>query len=787
MKKLALISLISLVICAVPVNAEIVRNSNFYEGNELESQQQEFFESGTVRPVNPQPQDDPANSGDFPGSMLMYAGGGGDGPRAAGMPLFKKYRIKITNHFRTKAYQEAQKLLKEEELRKQIMDEYATEDISDEELEELIDRNLKKVYADENGDEIEVSYFEKFKNLFKRKKADDTAKSGSDKENKEVNSKKDASDTKASEDNLELSGGVKEVVAQNDIVLDCDKMNYDDETEDLEAIGHPVLSFPPQGVTIKADKLVYNTASNIIKAYDNVEIIKDNNPPITGDYIQINMNDETAIVTNMKAHKMNMLIKAKDVSASEDSIVLENGSMQGEGDYILRFRSRMVGPRLEEMMIPEDEFTSAAGKEGLKVKVKADEVYVTAKKDHDVVTVKNADIYLKDNYITRLGSFTAHTNKNHEYIEANYPELGSKPRLGMFIGPGFVFDSPYGGGTFKVIPFLNYKNDMGVGAALKYRSGTNYTEAYYGTAENVFILKGRQFLDDRLYLQYGVNSYLEEWWMGSGMSKYQVQAIYRDSYTIPNTLGNRSAQYRQRISAGYIQDTNYNRKNEHLNTNEMGTTRLKYMAELAQSLYSYKNEEKLIRADLAWILQGSAALYGTGDTQFIGRTGPVLHTQYKRWMQDIGYFISAYDDNTPLPIFDTYRYGRSNVFARESLRLNKYLTFSWITSANLSDDSPNGKVFQENGFYLAIGPDDLKLMLGYDFIREQTIFLFTSAIDMKGTSVDYKKMVIKNPEKLARDDSEKVELVNFDRPKTQKIRRTHAEVIEIEDPNREQL
>ena len=783
MKKLALISLISLIVCAAPVNAEIVRNSNFYEGNELEAQQQEFFESGTVRPVNPQPMDNASNGGDFPGSMLMYASGGGDGPRSSGTPLFKKCRIKITNHFRTKAYQDAQRLLKEEEVRRQIMDEYAAEDISDEELEELIDRNIKKIYTDENGDEIEVSYFEKFKNLFKRKKTDATETKADD-ASKESAASEQSTD---SEENVELSGGVKEVVAQNDIVLDCDKMNYDDATEDLVAVGSPVLSFPPQRVTIKADKLVYNTASNIIKAYDNVEIIKDNNPPITGDYIQINMNDETAIVTNMKAHKMNMLVKAKDVSASEDTLVLENGSMQGEGDYILRFRSRMVGPRLEEMMIPEDEFTSAAGKEGLKVKVKADEVYVTAKKDHDVVTVKDADIFIKGNYITRIGSFTAHTNKNHEYFAANYPELGSKPRLGMFIGPGFVFDAPYGGGTFKLIPFLNYKNDFGVGAALKYRSGTNYTEAYYGTAENVFILKGRQFLDDRLYLQYGVNSYLEEWWMGSGMSKYQVQAIYRDSYTIPNTLGNRSAQYRQRISAGYIQDTKKNRKNEHLNTNEMGTTRLKYMAELAQSLYSYKNEEKLIRADLAWILQGSAALYGTGDTQFIGRTGPVLHTQYKRWMQDIGYFISAYDDNTPLPIFDTYRYGRSNVFARESLRLNKYLTFSWVTSANLSDDSPNGKVFQENGFYLAIGPDDLKLMLGYDFIREQTIFLFTSAIDMKGTSVDYKKMVIKNPEKLARDDSEKVELVNFDQPKPQKIKRTYAEVINIEDPNREQL
>ena len=157
MKKLALISLISLIVCAAPVNAEIVRNSNFYEGNELEAQQQEFFESGTVRPVNPQPMDNASNGGDFPGSMLMYASGGGDGPRSSGTPLFKKCRIKITNHFRTKAYQDAQRLLKEEEVRRQIMDEYAAEDISDEELEELIDRNIKKIYTDENGDEIEVS------------------------------------------------------------------------------------------------------------------------------------------------------------------------------------------------------------------------------------------------------------------------------------------------------------------------------------------------------------------------------------------------------------------------------------------------------------------------------------------------------------------------------------------------------------------------------------------------------------------------------------------------------
>ena len=77
--------------------------------------------------------------------------------------------------------------------------------------------------------------------------------------------------------------------------------------------------------------------------------------------------------------------------------------------------------------------------------------------------------------------------------------------------------------------------------------------------------------------------------------------------------------------------------------------------------------------------------------------------------------------------------------------------------------------------------------MGYDFIRERSYFLFTTALDLKGTRVDYKKMVIKNPEKLARDDSEKVEPISFDSPSKEKVRRTYAQVINIEDPNREQL
>jgi len=188
-------------------------------------------------------------------------------------------------------------------------------------------------------------------------------------------------------------------------------------------------------------------------------------------------------------------------------------------------------------------------------------------------------------------------------------------------------------------------------------------------------------------------------------------------------------------------------------------------------------------------MQGSAAIYGTGDTQFVGRIGPALHTQYKYWMQDLGYFQSTYDDNSPLPRFDRYRYGKSNVYLREALRVNKYLTVAYATSLNLSDDAPNNKQFQENAFIIAVGPDDFKISFGYDFMREQTYFTLSMALDTKGSSVEYDKMEVKHPEKLGRDTKKYVKPVVFPEEIAAKkpVKRTYAQVINIEDPNKEQL
>ena len=146
-----------------------------------------------------------------------------------------------------------------------------------------------------------------------------------------------------------------------------------------------------------------------------------------------------------------------------------------------------------------------------------------------------------------------------------------------------------------------------------------------------------------------------------------------------------------------------------------------------------------------------------------------------------------------MQMYDMYRYGHANVYIREALRVNKYLTLAWSGSLTMTGDAPNGEMFQENSFIIALGPDDFKVNLGYDWVRRQTYFSFILAMDTKGSSIEFDKMEIKNPDRLAKSNEEDVELKVFDTEngydgaKTPPKKMMYAEVINIEDPDKEQI
>ncbi len=608
-----------------------------------------------------------------------------------------------------------------------------------------------------------------------------------------------------SEDTLSFETGINEQVTEKQLMLDCENVNFDEETGDMVATGRPLLYLPPQNTKVIADKMVYNEDSNILKGIGNVVVIKDGMPSLS-DYIEIDMNEETLIANKVSSRSESMIMDAEKAVQKDGLLILTNGNFHSDVSEIHRLSSRMIGPRFSSMILEDTDKSLFFGDpSGNKLHFDIETLNVEARKNHDVFKAKHIKISRNGKHWLTWPSLTAYTNKERNYFEANYPEFGSRRKLGMFFGPGFVFGGP-AGSVMKVIPFINYSHgDFGFGGALKYRNTFNSTELGYGSANDIFFLKGLQRLDDNLFIQYSANSFMDEWFMGSRMPKYMAEIFYDKKYVKENFLAEgKNLRFRHRVGFGLMEDNDRNYYGEKIHSNGTTTTRLRYMAEIAQSIYSYSRPEDRFYFDLSVALQGSAAVYGTGDTQFIARVGPRAHVQYKNWMQDIGYFQSGYSDETPIPRYDMYRYGNSCLYISEIIRLNKYLSVGWSGNINLSDDSPNGKMFQENRFVVALGPDDLKIRLGYDFVRQTTFFGFDVAFDTKGTSINYGKMIIKNPERLGKHEEREERKLAFSpavkkAPEKSNVKISnkktaasakpevleYAQVIEIEDPDKE--
>lgn len=586
----------------------------------------------------------------------------------------------------------------------------------------------------------------------------------------------DSNGIEVEEENTVLSEESQETQA----MIKCKTMKFLPDSNEMEVTGNVELKFPAQNTSMYSDRMTYDTLNGVIQLYDNVKVVRDGNE-VFGEYIKIELNDEKGYLKNLKASEYNIDVIAENGYMFGDTIVAENGKITSNIDNLAELRSAGFGEDLRRFIIPREDMSFLINDvDNNKFLVKVNEIRITAKDAHDTISLKHPKVYSNKTgkKILALPSLTFYSNKEHDYFEGNYPEIGSYSAFGMFAGPGVVLEAPFGS-TLKIIPTVNYKKHFGFGGIARFKNGTNQTDAGYNTAAERFILKGYQRLDDNLVLQYGANSYLDNWFMGQSWLGYGAEALYEKGYTHKDFLYNKAtAKYRHRISAGMFRENSRGHDNEYYSGyHKMGTARFKYMAEYNQKLYSlfgdidttYNKGWK--QFDLNLISQGSAALYGTGDTQFIGRIGPRLETQYKFWRQELGYFFSGYSDNTPLVSFDSYRYGHSNVYVREYLRLHKFLTLGLYGSYNLSDDAYDYQYkkqsqLREATVYAAIGPDDLKLNLGYDFIRQNTYFGVSVAMNTKGSSVEYDKMELKNFDEFGKVKGEqnKIEKYEFTPP-----------------------
>ena len=573
-------------------------------------------------------------------------------------------------------------------------------------------------------------------------KQDDNAavKDGSDKETK-AEKKPEKTKKFFTRAEKEKQSGKETDAAQEgpttDVLVDSETIEYFPERHEFEAVGNAKVTFPEENSTLLADRIIFNHDTNFIKGYGNVVLIKEGQR-VNGDYIQVDLNEDNAMMTHPVLNHVAIKIRAKNVQVSDAKTEAMDGIVTFNDKVTYKFTSRPImgfdNPMLEDA-IPQNFYFKE--KYDNKWKLKAKTITIDSYKDRDIATLKNADMYIKDTKLASAGKIKLYTDKEQGYIETNMLELGSMRNLGAYISPGIVLQTP-NASTLKIGPAVTYKSEFGVGALGRFLTDKNRTEFGWSSSKDKFVLQGDQEITEDLHLEYGINTYMSNYFLGGRMPEYGAQLVHHKAYNIED-LG---VKFNNRFVGGIYRDWG---------DTSFSTTKFAWQTSSSKSLFKYTNNEAKFALDFGVNVQTHAAVYGTGDTMGLVRGGPYLRTQYKAWQQYVAYFQGGQAGDSPF-YFDKNFYGKSNVVLGESLRLSKYLTLMYTATVVLSNDSPDDRMLQENRVYFAIGPDDLKFLIGYDIYRQNAAMGISMNVGAENSEVEFNRLILNDPQAIAKHD-----------------------------------
>ncbi len=522
-----------------------------------------------------------------------------------------------------------------------------------------------------------------------------------------------------------------------DVLVDSETIEYFPERHEFEAVGNAKVTFPEENSTLLADRIIFNHDTNFIKGYGNVVLIKEGQR-VNGDYIQVDLNEDNAMMTHPVLNHVAIKIRAKNVQVSDAKTEAMDGIVTFNDKVTYKFTSRPImgfdNPMMEDA-IPQNFYFKE--KYDNKWKLKAKTITIDSYKDRDIATLKNADMYIKDTKLASAGKIKLYTDKEQGYIETNMLELGSMRNLGAYISPGIVLQTP-NASTLKIGPAVTYKSEFGVGALGRFLTDKNRTEFGWSSSKDKFVLQGNQEITEDLHLEYGINTYMSNYFLGGRMPEYGVQLVHHKAYDIED-LG---VKFNNRFVGGLYRDWG---------DTSFSTTKFAWQTSSAKSLFKYTNNESKFALDFGVNVQTHAAVYGTGDTMGLVRGGPYLRTQYKAWQQYVAYFQGGQAGDSPF-YFDKNFYGKSNVVLGESLRLSKYLTLMYTATIVLSNDAPDDRMLQENRVYFAIGPDDLKFLIGYDIYRQNASMGISMNVGAENSEVEFNRLILNDPQAIAKHD-----------------------------------
>lgn len=526
---------------------------------------------------------------------------------------------------------------------------------------------------------------------------------------------------------------------ENTLTMDSDEIEYNGETNEVEARGHVLVIAQPENIRLSADRGVYNRSTNIIKLYDNVTLHKDG-AEIVGDYMVVDLNEENILMNEPTGTFDFFKITGREGYAYTNKIESINGEIELAKKMDVTIASYGFGSYYDPTIIQANLATDEMKKKRTEpYKLHTKEIIIKSEKDHDIVTFKNVDIYYKKFKLITAKNVQIYTDKEQNYIETNVPEIGSMSGFGTYAGPGFVTKGPLGS-TIKIVPSLVLDGGLGFGGIARVHSKRNTLEAGWASSSKNLIGRGKYKFNKDLRFEYARHSYMDEGLFGHRRAGYLAQLVHQKTWDVPNL----DAKFTQRISAGYVAE--YSKEHQE---DMPGTSRLRWQADLNKPLFSIGDKEQDMFLNLSGVAQVGATVYGTGDTVGIFRVGPSIQSRVRNWGSKINFAMAGIHGASPYR-FDEYRYGKVSIYIDQNYRFNRYLAAGYQGAFAPLKDNHDKKLVTENRFYVMAGPEDVKAAISYDTEREIAAFDILFLLGSDNMKAKYDKLTIENVETLGK-------------------------------------
>ena len=384
---------------------------------------------------------------------------------------------------------------------------------------------------------------------------------------------------------------------KNKFQIKADKVTYDDADGNVYARGHVSVFSKAQNLTVKSDNAVLDKVHQTIQFLDNVRVIK-NGVEMRGQSLFVDLNEENILMDDPTVDAYSFTVRAQQAFLVENDIQMTNGFVKNNNNKVIPFVSQgfqildPFGPMaLYDYTIEKKE---DAFKQRPTYSIKAKEMVITNYKDHDAVDLKKSDIFYGKHKIIRNADIEFFTDKDRQIVETNVPEVGSLSDFGTYLGYGVV-KKLWGGQSIKLMPALVYHSGPGIGIIGRHQSRNNSMEAGWATAKSNFVLRGKYKLGKKTALNYGVNSYMDEGFLGARRPRYGVQL--RNEHMFFNRDLNLS--YKQGIYGGFY--TDYFKQS---GGGYYSTSRFRYLGQLSKNIKKYQNKEQDLYIALDAVAQG---------------------------------------------------------------------------------------------------------------------------------------------------------------------------------------